>query len=167
MTEPNDQASTPNPSPETGSSPSWGETATGGNGAKPDTGTASGILESIRDAVEDLAEKATPAVREISAKAAELAAVAADRAAPLARKAGEVTADASGKLAEKSRGWASDLRSAVDGEVANDPTSRAGTASAPWTPEGTTTPKPEPGPATPQDPAPQPGPASETPNPDA
>ena len=176
MTEPNDQASTPNPSSETGSSPSWGETSAAGNGAKPDAGTASGILESIRDAVEDLAEKATPAVREISAKAAELAAVAADRAAPLARKAGEVTADASGKLAEKSRGWASDLRSAVGGEEASDPTSHAGTSSAPWTPEGATTPTPEPGPATPptaatpstpQAPAAQPGPASETPNPDA
>ncbi len=147
MTEPNDQASTPNPNPETGSSQSWGETAAGGNGAKSDAGaTASGILGSIRDAVEDLAEKATPAVREISAKAAELAAVAADRAAPLARKAGEVTADASGKLAEKSRGWASDLRSAVAGEEASDPTSGAGTSSAPWTPEATTTPTPEPGP---------------------
>ena len=113
MTEPNDQASTPNPSQETGSSPSWGETAAGGNGAKPDAGTASGILESIRDAVEDLAEKATPAVREISAKAAELAAVAADRAAPLARKAGEVTADASGKLATRSREWASEVRASL------------------------------------------------------
>jgi hypothetical protein len=147
MTEPNDQASTPNPSPETGSSSSWGETTPGGNGDKPDAGMASGILGSIRDAVEVLPDKATPAVREISAKAAELAAVAADRAAPLARKAGEVTADASGKLAEKSRGWASDLRSAVDGEEATDPTSRAGTSSAPWTPEGTTTPTPAPGPA--------------------
>jgi hypothetical protein len=140
MTEPNDQGSTANPGPETGSSPSWDATAPGGNGTKPDHDTtASGILGSIRDAVEDLAEKATPAVREISAKAAELAAVAADRAAPLARKAGEVTADASGKLAQKSRGWASDLRSAVGGEDGPDP--------APTTPP--------------------PGPAPEAPKPDA
>ena len=63
--------------------------------------TATAILESLREAVDDLAERATPTVREFSARAAELAAVAADRAAPLARRAGEVTADASGKLADE------------------------------------------------------------------
>ncbi len=88
--------------------------------------TASNIIESIRDAVDDLAEraapvvkdlsaKAGPAVKEFSAKAAEVAAVAADKAAPFVRRAGEATADASGKLAEKSRGWASDVRSNMAG----------------------------------------------------
>lgn len=148
MTEPNDQPSTPNPSPDTGARPSWGEAAPGGNGTKPDPGEmASGILGSIRDAVEDLAEKATPAVREFSAKAADLAAVAADRAAPLARRAGEVTAGASGRLAEKSRGWASDLRSAVGGEDGSDAASHTGMSSAPATPDAPTTPTPAPGPA--------------------
>ena len=50
----------------------------------------------------------TPTVKEYSVKAAELAAIAADKAAPLARKAGEATADASSKLAEKSRAWAAE-----------------------------------------------------------
>ena len=72
------------------------------------TGTlAQAILESLREAVDDLAERATPAVREIGARAAEFAAMAADRAAPLAKRAGEATSEASGKLAEKSRSWAS------------------------------------------------------------
>ena len=44
-----------------------------------------------------------PVVRQFSVKAAEVVATAADKAAPLAHKAGEATADASGKLAEKSR----------------------------------------------------------------
>jgi hypothetical protein len=76
---------------------------------------ANEMLEQLRDAVEDLAEKAAPAVREFSAKAAELVAVAADKAAPLVQRAGEVTADASGKLAEKSRTWAADLRETIGG----------------------------------------------------
>lgn len=74
--------------------------------------TPASILESVRDAVDDLAERAGPTVRELSAKAAELTALAADKAAPLAKRAGEVTADASGKLASKSREWASGLRGA-------------------------------------------------------
>jgi hypothetical protein len=75
--------------------------------------TATSILESVRDAVDELAERATPSVRKFSARAAELAAIAADRAAPLAKRAGEVTADASGKLATRSRGWAADLRASM------------------------------------------------------
>jgi hypothetical protein len=75
--------------------------------------TATAILDSLREAVDDLAERATPTVREFSARAAELAAIAADRAAPLARRAGEVTSDASGKLATRSRIWAADLRASI------------------------------------------------------
>ena len=48
---------------------------------------ATAILDSIREAIDDLAERATPTVREFSARAAEFAAVTADRAAPLAKKA--------------------------------------------------------------------------------
>jgi hypothetical protein len=75
--------------------------------------TATSILESVREVVDELAERAGPSVRELSARAAELTAIAADRAAPLVKRAGEVTADASGKLATKSRGWAADLRAAT------------------------------------------------------
>ena len=65
---------------------------------------ASSFIDTIRHAFDDLAEKATPAVREASARAAELTSAAATKAVPLARKAGEATADASGKLAVKSQG---------------------------------------------------------------
>ncbi len=75
--------------------------------------TAANILDSVRDVVDELAERAAPTVRELSARAAELTAIAADKAAPLAKRAGEVTADASGKLASKSREWASELRASV------------------------------------------------------
>ena len=68
--------------------------------------TATSILESVREVVDDLAERAAPTVRELSARAAELTAIAADKAAPFAKRAGEVTADASGKLASRSREWA-------------------------------------------------------------
>ncbi|HEX5148932.1 MAG TPA: hypothetical protein VFW02_07620 [Candidatus Limnocylindrales bacterium] len=75
--------------------------------------TAANILDSVRDVVDELAERAAPTVRQLSARAAELTAIAADKAAPLAKRAGEVTADASGKLASKSREWASELRASV------------------------------------------------------
>ena len=75
--------------------------------------TATSIIDSVRDVVDELAERAAPTVREFSARAAELTALAADKAAPFAKRAGEVTADASGKLATKSREWASELRSSV------------------------------------------------------
>ena len=55
---------------------------------------ANDVLDTLRETVEDLAERATPLLREFSAKAAEILASAADKAAPLAHKAGDVTADA-------------------------------------------------------------------------
>jgi hypothetical protein len=76
--------------------------------------TAASILDSVRDVVDELAERAAPTVRELSARAAELTAIAADKAAPFAKRAGEVTADASGKLATRSREWASELRAEHD-----------------------------------------------------
>ena len=93
---------------------SWSEeeqASTTGNEKNTAGSTATAILDQVRDVVDDLAERAGPTVRELSARAAELTAIAADKAAPLAKKAGEVTADASGKLASKSREWASELRS--------------------------------------------------------
>ncbi len=92
--------------------------------------TATSILESVREVVDDLAERAGPTVREISARAAELTAIAADRAAPFAKRAGEVTADASGKLASKSREWASELRTSV-GTAEPPPDASATDAAAP------------------------------------
>jgi hypothetical protein len=104
------------------------------DGAKGSAGsTATSILDSVRDVVDELAERAAPTVREFSARAAELTAIAADKAAPFAKRAGEVTADASGRLATKSREWASELRAPVataDGDAGasseptkNDPSS--------------------------------------------
>jgi hypothetical protein len=83
---------------------------------------ASDMLETIRDAVEDFAEKAAPVVRQFSAKAAEVVASAADKAVPLAQKAGEATADASGKLAVKSRSWAADVRESLSDNGTTDKT---------------------------------------------
>lgn len=83
---------------------------------------AGDVIESIREAVEDFAEKAAPTVRQFSAKAAEIVASAADKAAPLAQKAGEVTADASGKLAVKSREWAAEVRESLTGKDGDDAT---------------------------------------------
>jgi hypothetical protein len=92
---------------------------------------ATNILESVRDAVDELAVRAGPSVREFSARAAELAAMAADKAAPLAKRAGEATADASGKLATRSREWAAELRAtmtAADQSTEGDTTPPAPTS---------------------------------------
>ena len=109
-----------NPNPNPTNEPKADETFTWTNEGEPghdpkgaSGATATSLLDSVRDVVDDLAERAGPTVRELSAKAAELTAIAADRAAPLAKRAGEVTADASGKLASKSREWASELRTTV------------------------------------------------------
>lgn len=111
MTEP----ITPPPDrPESDETFSWTQPTPDPHGGAGSVGsTATSILDSVRGAVDELAERAAPSVREFSARAAELAAVAADRAAPLAKRAGEVTADASGKLATKSRIWAADLRASM------------------------------------------------------
>jgi hypothetical protein len=61
--------------------------------------------------IDTMATQAGPVVRQIGAKAAELAAVAADRAGPIAHRAAEATADASVRIAERSRTLAADLRS--------------------------------------------------------
>ena len=75
--------------------------------------TAERMIGQLQSMIDSVATQAAPVVRQIGAKAAELAAVAADRAGPLAHKAADATADASVRLAEKSRTWAADLRSKV------------------------------------------------------
>jgi hypothetical protein len=102
--------------------------APSGAGASAGETTGGGILESLREAVDDLVVKAGPTVRDISAKAAEIAASAADKAAPAVRRAGEATAEASGQLAQKSRDWASDLRGSRAG---TGPSAEAGPSAGP------------------------------------
>lgn len=60
--------------------------------------------------IENLAEQATPVIREVGAKAAELAALAGDKAGPAAHKAAEFTAEAGQKIASRSRDLAAELR---------------------------------------------------------
>ncbi len=91
-----------------------------GNLGSPSTDPAAGasakaadVMETIREAVEDFAEKAAPVVRQFSVKAADVVATAADKAVPIAHKAGDAAADASGKLAEKSRAWAAGTRASM------------------------------------------------------
>ena len=92
----------------------------GGSNGTSDTDAGTGaaakatdVIESIRVAVEDFAEKAAPVVRQFSVKAADAVATAADKAVPIAHKAGDAAADASGKLAEKSRAWAAGTRASM------------------------------------------------------
>jgi hypothetical protein len=103
----------------------WGASSgTGQESAGGTAGTAAvQVLEQLRDAIDDLAERASPTVREYSARIAELAAFTADKTAPFLKRAGEATAEASGKLAERSRSWAADIR-------ASQGTGGAGGASA-------------------------------------
>ena len=122
--------------------------AGGGEHAGDGTGSTSGaaatataVLEQIRVAIDDIAERATPTVREFSARAAEFAATAADRAAPFAARAGEVTSEASSKLAERSRSWAAEVRASIPTDhpagTAGEPSSEAAS-----TPDLTPTPPP-------------------------
>jgi hypothetical protein len=87
------------------------ETGASGGDARAAAERMLGQLQSMIDTV---ATQAAPVVRQIGAKAAELAAVAADRAGPLAHRAADATADASVRLAERSRTWAADLRNKAD-----------------------------------------------------
>lgn len=106
-------------------------TAGDATGAAPGAAAKAGdVIESIREAVEDFAEKAAPTVRQFSAKAAEIVATAADKAAPLAQKAGEATADASGKLAVKSREWAAEVRESLTGKDGDDAAGSSGTTTS-------------------------------------
>jgi hypothetical protein len=82
----------------------------GGAGA-----TAERMLGQLQSMIDQVATQAAPVVRQIGAKAAELAAAAADRAGPIAHKAADVTADASVKIAERSRVLAADLRRELSG----------------------------------------------------
>lgn len=86
--------------------------AKGGGDARA---TAERMLAQLQSMIDTVATQAAPVVRQVGAKAAELAAVAAERAGPLAHKAADATADAGGKLAERSRTWAAELRNRAEG----------------------------------------------------
>ena len=94
--------------------------ADGNHASKAADGT---VLDSLRDAIDDLAAMAGPAFRDISVRAADLAAVAAERAAPIVKRVGDATAEASTKAADRSRSWASEQRSAraAKGEAVDGP----------------------------------------------
>jgi hypothetical protein len=96
----------------------------GAGGAEP----AVRQLDSI---IENLANYATPVLREIAARAADLAAKAGEAAGPMAQKAADKTEEVAGRLATKGREVASDLR--------RDPAS-PGTTAGPTGDQGGTTP---------------------------
>ena len=79
------------------------------------------MLGQLQSMIDSIATQAAPVVRQVGAKAAELAAVAADRAGPLAHRAADATADASVKIAERSRTLAADLRNRAAGANGDDP----------------------------------------------
>ena len=91
------------------------------------------MLGQLQSMIDNVATQAAPVVRQIGAKAAELAAVAADRAGPLVHKAADATADASERLAVRSRTWAADLRSKATtdpAEAVADADTASGTTTA-------------------------------------
>ena len=96
----------------------------GANGTSSASAKANDVFESLREAVGEFAEKASPVVRQFSARAADVVATAADKAAPLAHKVGDATADASEKLAVKSRTWAAEVRESLPGSGTDTSTDR-------------------------------------------
>jgi hypothetical protein len=97
---------------------------------KSNADAVSGIFASFRDALDDLAERATPTVREVGARTAEIAALAADKAAPAVKKAGDVASDASSKLAARSRDWAAEVRASMPTEAGKGPGAATAAAGA-------------------------------------
>jgi hypothetical protein len=84
----------------------------GSTSASDDAGATPGdrMLSQLQSMIDTIATQAKPVARQIGLKAAELTALAADRAVPAAHKAGDVAADASGKLATRSREFAEAMR---------------------------------------------------------
>jgi len=95
------------------------DAATRGNGdsadqapSKPGWGSSSSepAIRQLDSIIENLANYATPVLREIAARAAELAAKAGEAAGPMAQRAADKTEEVGGRLATKGREVASDLR---------------------------------------------------------
>jgi len=103
----------------------WTADDTTSTGSTPAGTTAERMVAQLQSMIDTIATQAAPVVRQVGIKAAELAAAAADRAGPIAHKAADATADASVKIAERSRVIAADLRREVTGE-GTDATGQAG-----------------------------------------
>ncbi len=103
---------TPEETPASGADETFGWTGEGEAASTDDKGSSTGRewLTQLQSMIENIAEQAGPALREISAKAAELAAAAGEKAGPAATRAAEITAGAGTKLAEKSRDLAAEIR---------------------------------------------------------
>jgi hypothetical protein len=88
----------------------WTADDAAGSGQASAGNTAERMLAQLQSMIDSIATQAAPVVRQVGAKAAELAAIAADKAGPIAHKAADATADASVRIAERSREFAADLR---------------------------------------------------------
>jgi hypothetical protein len=118
----------------TGAGDSFGWNTEGAE-APGQSGTADRIMSQLQQMIDTVATQAAPVARQIGAKAAELAAIAAERAGPIAHKAADATADASVKIAERSRGFAADLRresGAADDDTPDTGASAAAGTSGTW-----------------------------------
>ncbi len=97
--------------------------------------TAERMVSQLQSMIDSLATQAAPVVRQVGLKAAELA--AADRAGPIAHKAADATAEASVKIAERSRVFAADLRrdiaAATNGNSSDEGASTATAVADPTT----------------------------------
>ncbi len=99
-----------------GADETFGWTAEDTTSSQAGTGTtAERMVAQLQSMIDSIATQAGPVVRQVGIKAAELAAAAADRAGPIAHKAADATADASVKIAERSRVIAADLRREMSG----------------------------------------------------
>ena len=114
----------------------WNAGAGDSAGQSGTAATAERMLAQLQTMIDQIATQAAPVVRQVGAKAAELAAAAAERAGPFAHRAADATADASVKLAERSRELAADLRREL--ASAESPPAAPGTEDV-GGPTGTTT----------------------------
>ncbi len=80
--------------------------------------------------IENVANYATPVLREIAARAAELAAKAGQAAGPIAHRAAEKTEEVGGRLATRGREVASDLRRETGDRGGTSSATSAGSGSA-------------------------------------
>jgi len=68
------------------------------------------MLQQLQQMIDSLATQAGPVMREVAAKAAELAALAGQRAGPIAHRAADATERVGGRVAERSKEMAAELR---------------------------------------------------------
>ena len=100
-------------------------------GGAPRPPASEPVVRQLDAILENLANYATPVLREIAARAADLAAKAGDAAGPMAQGLADKTESAGGRLSTKGRELASDLRR----ETA---VAKSGTGNPPLEPVGQT-----------------------------